>query len=136
MRGVSPQHFVNPKGHTAMRSTIAALALIIAAGPLTAQSKLVEVTGDSNVPPFTLSADLVQNMEVYAADMTKLGDVEEVLGDNPSTPTAIAVAFEGGLMRGQEDTRVVELSQFSKDGDRLILEIDLSTLEDLPVWND
>ena len=119
-----------------MRISLPALALILAAGPLAAQSKLVEVTGDATVPSLTLSADLVDNMEVYAADMTKLGEVEEVLGENPSTASAIAVEFEDELLEGQEDTRVVELSQFTKDGDRLILDVDLATLADLPVWDD
>lgn len=119
-----------------MYRTIAALTLVLAAAPLSAQTKLVEVTGDATVSPFTLSADLVHNMDVYAPDMTKLGEVDEVLGDNPSTPTAIAVEFEEALMDGQDETRVVELSQFSKDGDRLILDVDLATIADLPAWED
>lgn len=113
----------------------AAAVLLLLTGAASAQSALVEVSDQAMVAPFNQTADTVDDWDVHAADGTKIGEVEEVLGTDASTATALAVDFEGNGGFADRDV-IVPLDQFNFADNRLVLIATAETIAGMPAYND
>ncbi|MEO9339083.1 PRC-barrel domain-containing protein [Mesorhizobium sp. SB112] len=105
------------------------------AGTALAQGALVEIEDNVQVSAFSATADQVDDWNVYAADGTKIGDIEEVVGTAANTPTALVVDFDGKGGYADRDV-VIPFDQFTKQNDRLVLNADAAAVGAMPVWND
>jgi hypothetical protein len=100
-----------------------------------AQTAWVEVDDQAMVAPFDANADTVDDWDVHAADGTKIGDIEEVLGTDAQTATALVVDFDG--KGGYQDRDVViPLDQFTWSDNRLVLNADVAAVDAMEVYND
>lgn len=119
-----------------MKSTLAGLATLLAfSGAAFAQAQLVEISDTVMVEPFNANADTVDDWDVVAADGTKIGEVEDVLGTDAQTPTALAVDFEGDGGYADRDV-VITLDHFTLSDGRLVLNADAAAVQPMPEWND
>lgn len=114
-------------------------ALALAAGTLfagaaLAQGALVEVSNNVQVPQFTAIADDVDDWDVYDAQGTEIGEVDEVVGTDANTPTALVVDFDGNSGYTDRDV-VIPLDQFTQQDGRLVLNADASAVGQMPEWN-
>jgi hypothetical protein len=124
------EHFMKLKIATA-----AALATLFAA-PALAQSNWVEVDDQTIVAPFDAIADIVDDWDVYAPDGREIGDVEDVIGPDRNTATALVVDFDDNAGYGDRDDVVVPLDQFTWQDGRLVLNADPSAIAGMEVWDD
>ena len=115
--------------------TAALITMLASIGSASAQTSLVEISDSVMVANFGANADTVDDWDVFAADGTKLGDVEEVLGTDTQTPTALAVDFEGNAGYADRDV-VIPLDQFTLVDGRLVLDADPATVSTMPEWDD
>lgn len=114
----------------------AAIAMLgLTSGVVLAQTALVEVDDKVQVAAFNATVDQVDDLDVYNAAGAKLGEVEEVVGTDNQTPTALIVDFEGKEGFADQDV-VVPLDQFSWENDRLVLNADAATVGAMEVWKD
>lgn len=115
------------------------LAGLVASGFLVgaahAQSGLVEVRDRAQVAAFGASADDVDDWDVFDAAGTEIGEVEEVVGTDRDTPTALVVDFEGNAGYADRDV-VIPLDQFTHANGRLTLNASPDAVSALPTWND
>jgi hypothetical protein len=116
-------------------ATAAALAALLAA-PALAQSNWVEVDDQTIVAPFDAIADVVDDWDVYAPDGREIGDVEDVIGPDRNTATALVVDFDDDAGYGDRDDVVVPLDQFTWQDGRLVLNADPSAIAGMEVWDD
>ena len=107
----------------------------LAGGSAFAQSALVEIDDDVQVAPFGVDADTVDDWDVYDASGTEIGEVEDVLGTDAKTPTALAVDFEGNGGYADRDV-AVPLGEFTREGGRLILKATPDAVAAMPTWDD
>lgn len=114
---------------------LALAAGTLIAGTALAQGALVEVNDNVQVPQFSAIADDVDDWDVYDAQGTEIGEVEEVLGTDPNTPTALAVDFDGNGGYADRDV-IVPIDQFSQENGRLILRADAAAVTQMETWND
>ncbi|MCD7107708.1 PRC-barrel domain-containing protein [Rhizobium sp. DKSPLA3] len=118
--------------------TTATLALLSGAGASFAQAPataMVDVSGKTMVPGFNVTADDLESMHVYNATGQKIGEIEDVVGSDKTTPTGVAIDFERDANLGREH-RVVALDKIKQDGLRLVVDIDAATAAQLPVYDD
>lgn len=120
--------------------TIRKFYLALAAGTLMAsaahaQGALVEVGDSVQVAPFTATANDVDDWDVYNSEGVEVGEVEEVVGTDANTPTALVVDFDGDGDYPDRDV-VVPLDQFTQQNGRLILNADAAAVGEMPVWRD
>lgn len=118
-----------------MRTTTALLSLLGAMSAATAQTTLVEVDGTTIVQPFGQPADTVGDWDVYSATGGVIGDVEEVLGTDRATATALAVDFDGKEGFADRDV-VVPLDQFIWQEGRLVLNATGEAVGQMESWDD
>lgn len=115
------------------------LAGIFASGLLVgaahAQSALVEVRDAAHVTAFGASADDVDDWDVFDAAGVEIGEVEEVVGTDRDTPTALVVDFEGNAGYADRDV-VIPLDQFTRANGRLTLNAAPDAVSALPTWDD
>lgn len=119
----------------AKKLSVALIASGLLAGTAMAQTAWVEIDDDNvQVAEFDASVDQVEDWDVYSAG-AKVGEVEEVLGTDATTPTALVVDFDGS--GGFEDRDVViALDQFSWENNQLVLNADAATVAGFEAWND
>lgn len=110
--------------------------LLAFAGAASAQSQWVEIEDAVTVSELNQTADAVEDMDVYNGAGQKVGDVEEVLGQDASTATALVVDFDDDAGYGDRDDVVVPLERFSMNGPNLVLDADVATVASYPVYND
>ncbi|KQS64180.1 hypothetical protein ASG39_13525 [Rhizobium sp. Leaf371] len=118
--------------------TTATLALLAGAGTSFAQAQataLVDISGKTMVPGFNVTADDLESMNVYNAAGEKIGEIEDVVGTDASTPTGVAIDFERSANLGREH-RVVDITKVKQDGLRLVVDIDAAAAAQLPVYDD
>ena len=120
---------------TFRKTAAIALAGILAASGAFAQTGLVEIDDSVMVPAFNVRADRLDDMDIHDAAGKKIGDIEEVLGSNASTPTAVSVDFDDDAVAGDQD-RVVQLSALKANGLQLVLAADAAAIGQLPVYDD
>ena len=119
----------------AKKLSIALVASGLLAGTAIAQTALIEIENDNvQVPEFGASVDQVEDWDVYSAG-AKVGEVEEVVGTNATTPTALVVDFDGAGGFADQDI-VVPLDQFTWENNQLVLNADAATVAEFEVWND
>lgn len=118
-----------------MRTAIlvaAALVPTLAFAQATAP-QLVQIDDDqANVAVLGLTVDQVDDLDLFDAQGTKLGDVEEVLGTDATTGTALAIDLEGG----DDVDVIVDLTSIELQDERLVTALTAEQLRALPVWND
>lgn len=114
-------------------TTFATISGLLVAGTAHAQATYAELDDDVQVPAFSMSVDALEDMDVYNADGRQIGEVEDVLGIDASTATAVSVDFDDSMA---EDDRIVELTSLTLDGDRLVLGLDEAAIGELPVYQD
>jgi hypothetical protein len=119
----------------AKKLSVALIASGLLAGTAMAQTAWVEIEDDNlQIAEFGASVDQVEDWDVYV-DGAKVGEVEEVVGTDATTPTALVVDFDGS--GGFEDRDVViELDQFSWENNQLVLNADAATVADFETWDD
>ncbi|BDA85080.1 hypothetical protein Sa4125_26220 [Aureimonas sp. SA4125] len=120
--------------------TFATPAAIVLAGLLSttaafAQNALVEIDDAVMLPSMNVSVDALDDMDVYDTAGKKIGEIEEVVGTNAETPTAVSVEFENDLVTGDDD-RLVPLESLSMDGKRVVLALDTAAINQLPAYDD
>ena len=116
------------------RMMTAAVAMLgLSTGVVLAQTALVEVDDKVQVAAFNATVDQVDDLDVYNAAGAKLGEVEEVVGTDNKTPTALVIDFEGKEGFVDQDV-VVPLDQFSWENDRLVLSADAAAVGAMEVW--
>ncbi len=115
--------------------SVALIASGLFAGTAIAQTAWVEIEDDNiQIAEFGASVDDVEDWDVYA-DGTEIGEVEEVVGTDASTPTALVVDFEGNGGYPDQDV-VIPLDQFTWENNRLVLNADATAVGGMEVWND
>lgn len=118
------------------RFLIPLLSATFAAGAALAQTgQWVEIDDDVQVPQLGASADDVDDWDVYAADGTEIGEVDEVIGPDSSTPMALVIEFEGGSDYGDRDDVIVPLEHFSREGQQLVLNADPQTVSEMETYD-
>ena len=101
-----------------------------------AQQAWVEIPDDTMVTAFSLTADQVDDLDVYDTAGREIGDVEDVIGPDRDTPTALTVDFEGDAGFPDRDDVIIPIERFTLENNRLILDIDPAEVAGLPVYND
>lgn len=112
-----------------------ALGSLIAGGAAMAQTAWVEVSDNAHVAAFGAIADQVDDWDVYDASGTEIGEVEEVVGPDAATPTALVIDFEGKAGYADRDV-VIPLDQFSRENNRLTLNASPEAVGAMEAWND
>ncbi len=112
------------------------IAAALAAGTAYAQQAWVEVNDNVVVQPFNVDADTVEDWNVYSPAGAEIGDVEEVIGADAQSPTALVVDFDDDAGFGDRDDVIVPLDQFTWQDNRLVLNADAAAVSAMPVWND
>jgi hypothetical protein len=112
------------------------IAASLAAGTAYAQQSFVEIEDNVMVQPFNANADTVEDWDVYSPAGVEIADVEDVIGTDAQTPTALVVDFDDNAGFGDRDDVIVPLDQFTWQDNRLVLNADAAAVSAMPVWND
>ena len=108
---------------------------LVTGGSALAQGALVEVDDDVQVPALGAVADTVDDWDVFDASGTGIGEVEDVVGTDARTPTALAVDFDGKAGYPDRDV-VVPLDRFTLQGNRLVLDAGPEAVKAMDDWRD
>lgn len=111
------------------------IAASLAAGTAYAQQSFVEIEDNVMVQPFNANADTVEDWDVYSPAGVEIADVEDVIGTDAQSPTALVVDFDDNAGFGDRDDVIVPLDQFSWQDNRLVLNADAAAVSAMPVWN-
>ena len=114
---------------------LAAAAASLIGGAAYAQGALVEIGDDVQVAPFNATVDQIDDWDVFNMAGTEVGEVEEVVGTDANTPTALVVDFEGNEGYADRDV-VIPFDQFSLENNRLTLRADPAAVGQMETWND
>ncbi len=117
-----------------MKATALPLALLCLATPAFAQSQMVETSDDVRIDGFVMTADNLEDLDVYDEEGNKIGEVEEVVGNDAETPMAFAVDFDDET-DADDEARIVPMGQVSQTDDGVELDADVD-IETLQIWND
>ena len=112
-----------------------ALGGLMTGGAAMAQTAWVEVSDNVHVAAFGAIADQVDDWDVHDASGVEIGEVEEVVGPDADTPTALVVDFEGNAGYADRDV-VIPIEEFSLEGRRLVLNATPETVSGFEVWKD
>lgn len=117
-----------------MRLPLAAAVLAASLGAAAAQTGLVELRDSVHVAAFGMTVDRIDDLDVFV-DGRKVGDVEEVLGTDASTATALVVDFEDDAGYPDRDA-IVPIGRFTLDGNRLVTDVTPAEAASFPEWDD
>ena len=119
------------------RKLLLAMALggLMTGGAAMAQTALVEVDDNVHVAAFGAIADQVDDWDVYDASGTEIGEVDEVVGPDAGTPTALVIDFEGNTGYADRDV-VVPIDQFTRENNRLTLNASPDAVSAMETWDD
>ena len=112
------------------------IAASLAAGTAYAQQSFVEIEDNVMVQPFNANADTVEDWDVYSPAGVEIADVEDVIGTDAQSPTALVVDLDDNAGFGDRDDVIVPLDQFSWQDNRLVLNADAAAVSTMAVWND
>ncbi|WMS43335.1 PRC-barrel domain-containing protein [Acuticoccus sp. MNP-M23] len=106
--------------------------------PVVNAEGLVELDSEFVLPTLNVPIYALDDYDLVDRNGEDLGEVEEVLGPNENTATAVAIEFDGpGWFLTDDDvTRVVDINLLSIEGDNLILDITEDNVRSLPVYQD
>ncbi|RIY03612.1 hypothetical protein D3218_02375 [Aureimonas flava] len=113
----------------------AGAALISASAAQAQTASLVEVEDSVMLMPWNMTADAVEDARVLNPAGVELGEVEEVLGTDANTPTALVVDFNGSTT-GFTGDRVIPIDRFMPDGNRLTLSTSAAEVASFPTYDD
>ncbi|KQT57423.1 MULTISPECIES: PRC-barrel domain-containing protein [unclassified Aureimonas] len=116
-------------------SVVIATSLFGAATAHAQTTALVEVADATMIPMINSNADALEDLAIHNAAGVKIGEIEEVLGTDAATATAVAVDFDDKAGFGNED-RIVPLESLTLNGVKLILSADAAAVGALPIYND
>lgn len=105
-----------------------------AGGAAAQQATLVEIDDNVMVTPLGMQADRLDQRSVFDAAGNEIGEVEEALGTSPTTPTALAIEFDGAGWFDADKTRIVDISEISLAEDRLTIGLDKAGALALPAY--
>jgi hypothetical protein len=114
--------------------TLAFVSSALLAGSAFAQTAWVEIEGNVQVPELNATVDQIDDWDVYAGG-EKVGEVEEVVGTQAGTATALVVDFEGNGGFVDQDV-VIPLDQFTWENNQLVLNADAAAVGSMEIWND
>ncbi len=118
--------------------TVSAEAGELGEAPTVDGSRLVELDDDFVLPTLNVPVYALDDYDLVDRNGNGLGEVEEVLGPNENTATAVAIEFDGpGWFFNDADiTRVVDISYLSIHDDKLVLDLAEDDVRALPVYQD
>ncbi|MCO5148187.1 MAG: PRC-barrel domain-containing protein [Aquamicrobium sp.] len=118
------------------RKLLLAMALggLMTGGAAMAQAALVEVNSNVHVAAFGAIADQVDDWDVYDASGTEIGEVDEVVGSDAGTPTALVIDFDGKAGYADRDV-VIPIDQFTRENNRLTLNASPDAVGAMETWN-
>ncbi|MEO3387479.1 PRC-barrel domain-containing protein [Mesorhizobium sp. CAU 1741] len=115
--------------------TLAVAAASMMGGAAFAQGTWVEIEDTIQVPTFEATVDQIDDWDVSNVGGSVIGEVEEVVGTDANTPTALVIDLEGNEGYADRDV-VVPFDQFTLDGDRLTLRADPAAAAQMEEWSD
>lgn len=118
-----------------MRLAASAAVLLVATGLAMAEDKLIELEDTVMVAPLGMSVEQIEDLDVYV-DGRKVGEVEEVIGTDPASPTALVIDFDGDSVFGDRDDMIVQIARFVASGGRLVTDLSPTEVASLDVWKD
>ena len=106
--------------------------------PVVDAASLIEIDDEFVLPTLNLPVDALDDYDLVDRNGVDLGEVEEVLGPDRVTATAVAIEFDGpGWFFNDDDvTRVADIALLSIEGDKLILDMTEDDVRALPVYKD
>jgi len=117
-----------------------ALAVAFVAGlsgtAIAQNTNWVEIDDDTMVAPFNVGADELDDVDVYNSANKTIGEVEEVIGTDENTPTALVVEFEDDAGYGDRDDVIIPLDRFSMNDDKLVLNDDAAAVANYQTYDD
>lgn len=121
-----------------MKKTLAIATLALFATSAFAQTAAVvnwvEIDDDNSaISVLGMTVDQIEDLRVYDASGTQVGEVEQVLGTAASTATALAIDLDNDT---QDDDVVIALDQVTVADGRINTTLTRAELEALPRWND
>jgi len=117
-------------------AVVALISVALSSGTALAQTKWVEINDDVSVAPFNLTADEMEDLDVYDATGKRIAEVEEVIGTDAQTPTALAIDFDDSAGYGKTGDVVIPLNQFEMTGNRFVLNADADAVSGMETYND
>ncbi|MCO6385767.1 PRC-barrel domain-containing protein [Aliihoeflea sp. 40Bstr573] len=114
--------------------SLALLSSALLAGSAFAQTAWVEIEDNVQVSAFNATVDQIDDWDVYAGGEV-VGEVEEVVGTEAGTASALVVDFEGNGGFADQDV-VIPLDHFTWENDQLVLNADAAAVGEMEVWND
>lgn len=115
---------------------LVALPALIAAPAFAQTTGYVEVDDDAFVvEAFGMTADDIDDMDLYGPGDEQIGEIEEVLVNASGEVVGFSVESEGFLGIGGEDV-IVGVDQVELVGDRFLTSLTEDQLEQLPRWED
>ena len=123
-----------------MNFTRTALAVAFVAGlsgtAMAQNTNWVDIDDDAMVTPFNVEADELDDMDVHNSANETIGEVEEVIGTDENTPTALVVEFEDDAGYGDRDDVIIPLDRFSMNDDKLVLNDDAAAVANYQTYDD
>ena len=113
--------------------TTTTLIALLGAPSAFAQQSYVDVADDARVEALNISVEDLDDKDVYDSGGREIGDVEEVLGSDERTPTAIVVDFNDHIV---EHDRIVQMADTALESDRLVIRLDKGTLQELERYDE
>lgn len=114
--------------------SLALFSSALLASAASAQTAWVEIEDNVQVAAFNATVDQIDDWDVYVGG-EKVGEVEEVVGTEAGTATALAVDFDGNGGFADQDM-VIPLDQFAWENNQLVLNADAAAVGAMEVWND
>ncbi|TWG95477.1 PRC-barrel domain protein [Mesorhizobium sp. J18] len=114
----------------------AMIAASLLSGTASAQTKWVEINDDILVAPFNLTADEMEELDIYDAAGKRIAEVEEVIGTDATTPTALVIDFDDSAGYGQTGDIIVPFDQFEMTESRFVLNADADAISGLETYED
>ncbi len=122
---------------TARRSfATLALATGIVTSSALAQVQLVEVPDGTLMAPWNMNVEAVKGLDVLGANGQQIGEVDEVIGTSPATPTALVVDFEDGAGFDDRDDVAIPLDRFQVATNGLVMTVGAAEIAAMPQWED
>ncbi|KAB0680861.1 PRC-barrel domain-containing protein [Aureimonas leprariae] len=114
----------------------AAIGAGFLASAATAQVQFVEVPDGTLMAPWNMNVEAVEDLNVLGANGQKIGEVDEVIGTSPATPTALVVDFEDGAGFADRDDVAIPLDAFQMSTNGLLLTASADDVANMPRWNE
>jgi hypothetical protein len=128
---------MSPKQLSLLAASALALAPLAAAAQQSLDVTTLQEAEDDDlvVPPFGITVDDIDDMDLMNADGEEIGEIEEVLLDAGGQPVAVSVEVDDFLGMGEREV-VFGLDGLQLTDDDFVTSVDKATVEALPEWDD